>query len=171
MRFLCLGLVIVVTGLYAGKTWHRQQVLRLEQHRHESALAAIRQQAGRVRVLAGTNDWLKSLSPFRTYSLGPGPVLLLTGWNAYDASQASLRQDITGTPDQTECLRRLANRPNIGATVPVLWVLTPETAAWLGRRSGIGSPRLLLFPQRPLLPPGSDSSAWLYRAALDVKKM
>ena len=171
VRFLCLGLLLAVSGIYAAKTWHRQQVLRLEQHRHESALAAIRQRAGRVRVLAGTNDWLKSLSPFQTYSPGPGPVLLLTGWNAYDGSQAALRQDIAGTPDQTECLRRLANRPNIGPDAPVLWVLTPETAVWLHRRSGIGSLQLLLFPQRLLLPPGSDSSAWRYQTALDVKKM
>ncbi|MDQ2795182.1 MAG: hypothetical protein M3Y12_14415, partial [Bacteroidota bacterium] len=171
VRFLGVGLLIAVTGLYAAKTWHRHRVLRLEQRQHENALAAIRQQGGLVQVLAGTNDFLKSLSPFRAYSLGPGPVLQLTGWPAHDGSQAVLRQAIAGTPDQTECLRRLANRPNTGAASRVLWVLTPETAAWLGRRTRVDSPPLLLLPQRPLLPSGPDSSARLYQAALDVKKM
>ena len=163
--------LLVVAGLYAAKTWHRHQVLRLEQLRHESALAVLRQPAGSVRVLAGTNDFFKSLSPFRVYSPGPGPVLQLTGWPAHDASQVALRQAIAGTPDQTECLRRLANRPGKGAAAPVRWVLTPETAAWLGRRTGFAGPRIVLSPQRPLLPTGSDSSVWLYRAALRLKKM
>ena len=171
VRFLGLGLLVAVTGLYAVKTWHRHQVLQLEQRQHESALAAIRQQAGPVRVLAGTNDFLKSLSPFRVYSPGPGPVLQLTGWSAHDGSQVALRQAISGTPDQTECLRRLADWPGKGAAAPVLWVLTPETAAWLGRRTSFAGPRIVLSPQRPLVLSGSDSAVWLYRAALRLKKM
>lgn len=133
--------ILLIAGLYAAKTGHRYRVLHQERRQHESALAAISREAGRVRVLAGTNDLLKSLSPFRTYYPGPGPVLLLTGWSAHDASQARLRQALTGTPDQTECLRRLARR--VGPDSVVLWFLTPETARWLNRRSrfnGLGSP-------------------------------
>ncbi|MCI1187397.1 hypothetical protein MON38_08190 [Hymenobacter sp. DH14] len=170
-RFFSIALLLAVVSLYVAKTWHRHQVLQQEQRRHESALAALGQQAGQVRVLAGTNDWLKSLSPFRTYSPGPGPVLLLTGWPAHDASQAALRQSLSGTADQTECLRRLANRPVIGTDVPVLWLLSPETAAWLSRRTAFDGPRLLLTPQRPLPSAAPDSAVWLYQAALQLKKM
>ena len=105
------------------------------------------------------------------YSPGPGPVLQLTGWSAHDGSQVALRQAISGTPDQTECLRRLADWPGKGAAAPVLWVLMPETAAWLGRRTSFAGPRIVLSPQRPLVLSGSDSAVWLYRAALRLKKM
>ena len=127
-----LGMVLAggIVLLYAAKTYHRWQVLSKEQRHHEAALVEItRRTAGRVRVLAGTNDLLKSLSPFRSYSLGPGPVLLLSGWSAHDPSQPCLRQRLAGTADQTACLRHLA-QPGSGAR----WVLSAETARWLNRR-------------------------------------
>ena len=146
-RLRCLGMVLAggVVLLYAAKTYHRLQVLSKEQRRHEAALAEItRCTAGRVRVLAGTNDLLKSLSPFRSYSLGPGPVLLLSGWSAHDPSQPCLRQRLAGTADQTACLRRLA-QPGSSAR----WVLSAETARWLNRRfrypTGAG-PAVVLRP-------------------------
>ena len=143
-RWLLAG-ALVAGLLYGAKTWHRRQVLGPERSRHEATLAAIeRLGAGRVRILAGTNDLLKSLSPFRSYAPGPGPVLLLTGWNAHDASQARLRRALSGHADQTGCLRYLA--ASGGAGKPPLWVLTPETAAWLGRRFALGGPRLRLVP-------------------------
>lgn len=171
LRLGAAAVLLAVVSLYGVKTWHRHRVLQQERQRHERALAALRGLAGRVRVLAGTNDFLKSLSPFRSYSLGPGPVLLLTGWSAQDASQIALRRDISGSPDQTECLRRLAARPAAGAPAPVLWVLTPETAAWLSRRTAFDGPRVLLLPLKPLLPPSAGSAVWLYQAALQAKKM
>ena len=171
VRWLGGAVLLAVAGLYAAKTWHRQQVLHREQQQHESALAALRQLPAEVRVLAGTNDFLKSLSPFRAYSLGPGPVLLLTGWSAHDNSQAALRRSLGGSPRQAECLGQLANWYSTGAVLPVAWALTPETAAWLSRRSvGVG-PRLLLTPWQPLQPADTASTVWLYRAALDGKKM
>ncbi|MEL5994888.1 hypothetical protein, partial [Hymenobacter segetis] len=166
-----IAIFLLITTLYAAKTWHRHQVLSRELQQHESALAAISRPAGRVRVLAGTNDFLKSLSPFRPYSPGPGPVLLLTGWPAHDASQAALRQSLSGTTDQTECLRRLANRPGIGPDAPVVWLLSPGTAAWLERRTAFDGPRLLFSSQRPLPSAAADSAVWLYQAALQLKKM
>ena len=138
------ALVLLTSSLYAAKTWHRYQILQHERHRHESDLVVIGQQAGRVRVLAGTNDVLKSLSPFCTYYPGPGPVLLLTGWPAHDESQARLRQYLTGTADQTESLRRLARRA--GPDSEVVWFLTPEIARWLHWRSGFGGAPLSLAP-------------------------
>ena len=159
-RWLLAG-ALVAGLLYGAKTWHRRQVLGQERSRHEATLAAIeRLGAGRVRILAGTNDLLKSLSPFRSYAPGPGPMLLLTGWNAHDASQARLRRALSGHADQTGCLRYLA--ASGGAGKPPLWVLTPETAAWLGRRFALGGPRLRLAPV-PGPPFSADTTLREYR--------
>lgn len=163
-RALSLAAVLLVSGLYGAKTWHRQQVLRTEQRRHERALRAIGQLgARRVRILAGTNDYLKSLSPFRTYAPGPGPVLLLTGWPAHDPSQPQLRRALSGAADQSECLRRLAGLPPTGAGAEVRWVLTPETAAWLSRRWGFDGLRLRFAPTGALLPLCNDSPVSVFQ--------
>ncbi|MDO7847689.1 hypothetical protein Q5H92_15070 [Hymenobacter sp. M29] len=168
---LVAGLGLVVFGLYGLKTLHRRQVLRAERGRHEQALRAIGIGAGRLVVMAGTTDLFKSLSPFRADAATPASVLLLSGWPSHDASQAALRKALSGTTDQTECLRRLANRPVIGTDVPVAWVLTPETAAWLSRRTAFDGFQLLFSRQRPVLPAEADSVFWLYRAELQLKKM
>lgn len=163
MRSLSAVVGVVVVSLYGAKTWHRHQVLSQERRQHESGLRYIQARSGgSVRILAGTNDLLKSLSPFRRYSLGPGPVLLLTGWSSHDASQARLRQALTGTTDQTECLRRLARRPTFGVSPQALWVLSPETAHWLSRRFRLGGPRLLLYPEAPAIPCGPNASVRVY---------
>lgn len=154
---------LLVISLYAAKTGHRHQILGREQRQHERALEGIAHpEARRVRILAGTNDFLKSLSPFRPYRLGRQPVLLLTGWSAHDASQAVLRRALTGTPDQTECLRRLARLETDGSEAQVLWVLTPETAHWLSRRFRLTGPRVRLSLGPLPTAYGSDSSAWRY---------
>ncbi|MBD2721113.1 hypothetical protein [Hymenobacter armeniacus] len=135
-------------ALYGVKTWHRHQVLSAERRRHEAALSVLRHRgAGAVRIVAGPNDFLKSLSPFRAYSVGPGPVLLLSGWPSHDASQARLRRALSGTADQTECLRRLARLPTYSAPPRALWVLTPETARWLARRFRFDGAPMLLYPE------------------------
>ena len=154
-HFCTIALLVAISGLYAAKTWHRHQVLQRERQRHENALAALGRKVGRVRVLAGTNDYLKSLSPFRAYSLGAGPVLQLTGWSAHDVSQVHLRRVLTGAADQAECLRRLARRE--GPDDEVVWVLTPETALWLNRRLGVGGLYLEVVPAGP--PP---SASWFF---------
>ncbi|GAB2871714.1 hypothetical protein [Hymenobacter ruber] len=155
--------LLIITTLYAAKTWHRHQILSREQRQHESALDIIAvQEARRVRILAGTNDLLKSLSPYRAYGLGRQPVLLLTGWSSHDASQAELRRALTGTSDQTECLRQLAELGTYGSEAEALWVLTPETAQWLNRRFRLGGPRVQLW-QGPLPTSyGTDSAVWRY---------
>ncbi|UOQ95846.1 hypothetical protein MUN81_11275 [Hymenobacter sp. 5317J-9] len=156
-------LVLAVLLLYGAKTWHRHQVLSAERRRHEIALSELRHQgAGAVRILAGTNDFLKSLSPFRPYSVGPGPVLQLSGWPSHDASQARLRRALSGTADQTECLRRLARLPGYSAPPRVLWVLTPETARWLSRRLALRGERMLLYPEGPPLAHDTAISARVY---------
>ncbi len=145
-RWLLAGALLV--GLaYGAKTLHRRQVLGQERGRHERALAEISTRtrtSGQVRVLSGPNDLLKSLSPFRVYTLGPGPVLLLTGWPAHDPSQPLLRQQLAGTSDQTSCLRRLA-----ASGCRVQWLFSAETAQWLNRRFRYGpapGPALRLLP-------------------------
>ena len=130
LRRLRPAVLVVVGLLYGAKTLHRRHVLGQERGRHEQALAEIAQRTGgTVRVLAGTSDLLKSLSPFRTYPVGAGPVLMLTGWPAHDPSQRALRQALAGSPDQTTCLRRLAAPGR-----QVRWLLSVETADWLNRR-------------------------------------
>ena len=146
---LAAGVVLVVGLLYGAKTRHRRQLLGQEQSRHERAWTEIsRATGGHFRVLAGTNDLLKSLSPFRVYDVGPGPVLALSGWPAHDPSQSRLRRRLMGTSDQIEALRRLA-----GAGPGVRWLLSAETARWLNRRfryrSGPG-PVVELRPQNVL---------------------
>ncbi|MDB5269062.1 MAG: hypothetical protein JWP58_2102 [Hymenobacter sp.] len=165
VRFPRLAIIalLALATLYAAKTWHRHQVLGREQRQHESALNVIaHQEARRVRILAGTNNFLKSLSPFRTYGLGRQPVLLLTGWSSHDASQAQLRRALTGTTDQTECLRRLARLETYGSEADALWVLTPETAQWLNRRFRLSGPRVPLWLGPLPIAYSADSSVWRY---------
>ena len=162
-RGLGIAFGLMIIGSYAVKTWHRQRVLGEEQALHQKALADIKHLGDRrIRILAGTNDLLKSLSPFRTYSLGSGPVLVLSGWNAHDASQATLRRALSGTTDQTECLRRLAMRSSQGPQFQTLWVLTPETATWLSRRFRFNGPRLLFTPANMPLLAGKASPVQVY---------
>jgi hypothetical protein len=162
-RSIGAAVLLVTVALYGAKTWHRYQVLAREQNRHEYALKQIKRLGfGHIRVLAGTNDFLKSLSPFRTYALGPGPVLLLTGWNAHDASQPALRQAIGGSPNQTACLRQLAGLSGYGPDARIHWVLTPETAHWLSRRFRFDGPRLLLSPETTPLPYNTSSPVRVY---------
>lgn len=163
LRRVGAGLALVAGLLYGAKIGHRHQTLSQEQRHNERALSYIRHRlAGRVRILAGTNDVLKSLSPFRAYSLGPQPVLMLSGWPSHDASQARLRYALSGTTDQTECLRRLAQPPAAGLPPQALWVLTPETAHWLSRRFRFSGPRLWLSPENVALPVGPDSLVRVY---------
>jgi hypothetical protein len=162
-QWLGAAIGLVVIGLYGGKTWHRHQVLSRERQQHEAALDDIaHREAGRVRILAGTNDLLKSLSPFHTYRLGRQPVLLLTGWPSHDASQAGLRRALSGSAGQTECLRRLAGLETYGSEAQVLWVLTPATARWLNRRFRADGPPLTLYSQNGLLFSGADSAMRKY---------
>ncbi|MGI4885816.1 MAG: hypothetical protein ACRYFR_12730 [Janthinobacterium lividum] len=149
---------LAVGALYAAKTGHRRQVLGQERARHERALAELAgRTAGRVRVLAGTTDLLKSLSPFRAYNLGPGPVLSLSGWAAPDASQRALCRALTGAAGQAAALRRLAGAP----AGRVAWVLAAPEAAWLNAAARRGPPA-----QRWALRPGpalaADSSLHFY---------
>ncbi|WP_125932481.1 hypothetical protein [Hymenobacter glacialis] len=155
---LMLGMLAVV--LYGAKTLHRYQVLSREQYRHERAWVQLAQRtAGTTRVLAGTNDLLKSLSPFRVYTPGPGLVLELSGWQSHDPSQATLRRHLTGAPGQAECLRRLAQ-----AAPATRWLLSAETAQWLNRRfrfEAAGQPPVVTLETVEVFP--ADTSLHYYR--------
>jgi|GEM_PF-1781298 len=152
LRLGLSGIGLLVVGLYAAKTWHRTEVLRAERKRHANRLEAVRYHrwydaSFTVKyfshplplpplVLAGTDDLFKSLSPFRRYSLGPRPVLLLTGWPAHEAGPRQLLRQLSGQPAQLPGLRRLAQRPF--GTTP-LWLLSDEVAPVLARQLG-GAP-------------------------------
>jgi hypothetical protein len=143
------GAAMLMVGLYAAKAWHRTEILRAEQKRHAYGLKTLRHHrwydasyavkhfAHRLPlpplVLAGTDDLFKSLSPFRRYSLGPQPVLLLTGWPAHEAGPRRLRQLLSGSAAQLPGLRQLAQL-KYGYTP--LWLLSDEVAPVLARQLG-----------------------------------
>ena len=130
-RLLAIVGLGLLCALYGAKTWHRHQVLGQERSRHEQALQEVaRRSRGQVRVAAGADDLLKSLSPFQTYTLGTGPVLWLSGWPSHDPAQARLYRQLSGHADQASCLRELAARP----AGQVAWLLTAPTAGWLQQR-------------------------------------
>ncbi len=151
MRWAATAFCLLIGIAYGLKTAHRCQVLRQEQHEHQTSLAALRRLApGAVRVLAGTNFLLKSLSPFRVADPGFGPVLQLTGWPAQDASQADLRRYLSGAAGQPQCLVRLAQPPAPGQTRPIVWVLSRPAARWLRRCRAADLPPLSVTDLGPL---------------------
>jgi hypothetical protein len=166
-RFPRIGIAAVlgIELLYGAKIVHRRHILGQERSSHELAMAEIgRRATGQPRVLAGTTDLLKSLSPFRVYGLGTGPVLSLSGWPAHDPSQRLLRQSLAVTSDQTECLRRLA-----ALARNTQWLLSVETAQWLNRRfryaPGV-APAVRLHPGIAL---AADTSLRFYQPDFAVK--
>jgi hypothetical protein len=139
IRWAGVGIVTVVILLYSAKNMHRYHTLQQERKKHEAAWKQIGAQLGNsanksVLVMAGTSDLLKSLSPYKTYSPGPCAVLLLSGWQSHDPSQIRRYQELSGAPNQTECLRRLARQPS-----RTKWLLSAETARWLNRRFRVSS--------------------------------
>jgi hypothetical protein len=158
-RRLGAAAALLVLLLYGAKTLHRRQALGQERSRHERAWAEIsRRTAGHVRVLAGANDLLKSLSPWRVCTPGPGPMLLLSGWQSHDQSQQELRHYLTGAADQPSCLLRLAE-PARGT----YWLLSRETAQWLNRRfryRAEAGPAVVLQPAASLV---ADTTLLFYR--------
>ena len=151
LRWAATAFCLLIGVAYGLKTAHRRRVLRWEQHEHQTSLASLRRLApGAVRVLAGTNFLLKSLSPFCLADPGPGPVLQLTGWPAQDASQAALRRSLSGEADQPHCLVRLAQPSVPGLSRPVVWVLSRPAARWLRRRRAADLPPLIVTDLGPL---------------------
>jgi hypothetical protein len=158
-RRLGLGLGTLAVVLYGAKILHRRQVLGQEQQRHELALAEIKHAtAGSIRVMAGTNDLLKSLSPCRVYAVGPGPVLLLSGWQSHDPSQASLRKHLSGAAGQDACLRHLAQ-----FSQNTKWLLSADAAQWLNRRFRYHTGKGPIVVLRPEMALAADTSLRFYQ--------
>ncbi|MFC7668680.1 hypothetical protein ACFQT0_15845 [Hymenobacter humi] len=109
-------------------------------------------------MMAGTNDLLKSLSPFRVYSVGAGPVLLLSGWQSHDPSQAALRRQLSGKAGQDACLRYLAQ-----FSQDTKWLLSEETAQWLNRRFRYEAGRGPVVVLRPGMRLAADSTLRFYQ--------
>lgn len=145
------GLMVLATTLYVAKTAHRTQVLRAECQAHSQALQQLtRDRLDRKKnvvrslgqslppeplVLGGADDLFKSLSPFRRYTLGPGPVLLLTGWPAHAAGPRGQWQELSGRQPVLAGTRELAQQP-LGRGPR--WLLSAEVAPVLARLLGGG---------------------------------
>jgi hypothetical protein len=174
-RWGTVGVGLAVVALYAAKTAHRTQVLQAESRHHTDRLEYLRDARGQREkivatyfdhplplpplVLAGTDDLFKSLSPFRRYSLGPRPVLLLTGWPAHEAGPRHLLQQLTGQPTQLAGLRQLAQRP-FGTTPH--WLLAADVAPVLARQLG-GPPAFRPWQVAPEMGrPSNINLAWWY---------
>lgn len=169
-RLSFIGIGVLVVGLYAAKIGHRTQVLRAENQQHTEALRQLRHDRTtqedmhphiaadersdyalyldpvRLRqplVLGGADDLFKSLSPFRRYSLGPQPVVLLTGWPAHEAGPRQLLRRVSSHATQQQGLWQLAYEGD-----EVSWLLSDEVAPVLARQLG-GPP---LFRPWPLVP-------------------
>jgi hypothetical protein len=161
-----VGAALVALSLaavpYAYKTLHRRQVLRAEQQRNETQRLPLTVLAGHLVV----TDVLpfKSANAFRTSELRPASVLLVAAWTAADPSQTAWRQQLTGTRDFTESLRRLALRPTVA------WLLTPDGAAVLNRQlARTVGPRVRLVPVGP--PTGFEAEvAQRFRPRVEAPK-
>ncbi|SNC64480.1 hypothetical protein SAMN06265337_1088 [Hymenobacter gelipurpurascens] len=129
-----IKLLLIVLALaavpYALKTAHRREVLVQEQHANNSKRQLIISHSGTAKVVVtdALEETYKSVSSFSD-PVFPKSVRLLSlmGWPTLDPSQGRWRQQLTGTRDFTEAMRRLATRPDVA------WVLTPEGARLLNR--------------------------------------
>lgn len=128
---LVLVALAVAAGPYAYKTWHRHTVLEAER-RHNEQLRAQLTATLPANVLLITDVLpitYKAASPFRNPDPHPTKMMMLSGWTTANASQAAWRQQLTGTRNYTESMRRLAR-----AGAKVRWLLTPEGARILNKQ-------------------------------------
>ena len=159
---------------YAAKTWHRAQLLSAECQRNTRAVGQVAdwRKAHALRpadcpprpisclplVLGGADNLFKSLSPFRTYSLGVGPVVTPTGWPSHLPAQRQLLHRLTHQAGQRAGLRWLAQRP---PGEEPQWLLAAEVAPLLlpcferwqvvAELPFLGTPPLYWYRQKPLL--------------------
>lgn len=128
---LVLVALAVAAGPYAYKTWHRCTVLQTER-RHNQELRAQLTAALPASTLLVTDvlpATYKAASLFRNPDPHPVKMMMLSGWTTANPSQALWRQQLTGTRDFREGMRRLAQ------TVPrVRWLLTPSGARILNKQ-------------------------------------
>ncbi|UOQ68119.1 hypothetical protein [Hymenobacter volaticus] len=126
-----IAVLAVAAVPYSYKTLHRRAVLQRErQHnillRHQLTAKLPADALMVTDVLPAT---YKAASPFHNPDAVPGKMLLLTGWTTSDPSQAAWRQQLTGTRNFAESMRRLAG---IGPRVQLL--LTPSVARILNEQ-------------------------------------
>ncbi|MBT2559557.1 hypothetical protein J7E24_17375 [Hymenobacter sp. ISL-91] len=159
-RAVLLLALLATAGPYAYKSWHRSTTLAQEQVRNRATrqrlytlAAPVAGSAPALLVTDALEETYKSENPFAP---APGPAgaprrLSVKGWPTLHPSQAALRQQLTGTRDFTEALRRL------GPRAEVAWVFTPEGAALLNRQL-----RAKVRPGQPVCQlrraPGQDST-------------
>ncbi|MBD2716994.1 hypothetical protein KBK19_18255 [Microvirga sp. STR05] len=113
---------------YAYKTWHRRTTLVQERQRNQAErqrlFALVHQPPASLPELILSDAFeatYKAESPFAEHSL-VARRLTVAGWTTLHPSQAAWRQQLTGTRNFAEGLRRLAQRTDVG------WILTLGSA-------------------------------------------
>ncbi|GAA3951487.1 hypothetical protein [Hymenobacter algoricola] len=100
-----LGAVVLKNVLRARRHY-------VEQQKCEHYIAQIATYVGR-RPLVMVSPDVRSLSPFRNYDLHAGPMLLLNGWTAHDASQLQVMHSLGGTTSFRQAMQVMANRRDV----------------------------------------------------------
>jgi hypothetical protein len=107
-----LVILVFLLGGYVVKTMRRAYRHHQEQERFEQYLALVNQYVG-TRPLIQASVEVHSLSPFKNYDLGHGPVLVLNGWTAHDPSQLAILRRLTGTDQYAAAMQQLTTRPDV----------------------------------------------------------
>ncbi|GAA3951494.1 hypothetical protein [Hymenobacter algoricola] len=109
-----LGLALLLTLTYAGKTAARSYRHGQEKRENEQYLAQLRAQVGRQPlVVASLYNSFRSLSPLKNYDLGGGLVYMLNGWTANDPSQRAVLRALVGDVTYHQAMNALARRADV----------------------------------------------------------
>jgi hypothetical protein len=155
---------------YSYKTLHRRSVLQAErqhnQQLRQQLTAALPPTALLVTdVLPAT---YKSASPFRNPDARPAKMLMLTGWTTADPSQATWRQQLTGTRHFGAGMQQLAQQ---GPAVQ--WLLTPRVAALLNQQlhtlPASHEAHIALRPEYKAVKLPADT-IWYYQPGVEIVK-
>ena len=115
---------MLVGQLY--KIGHRAAWQQQRQQQSEQVLNQLQARyPGQLLITAGLPDELRALAPFKNYTLGPRPVLLVTGWQTLDPHYPAYWWQLAGSAGLGETIARLSQSTN------VIWVASPAFVAFL----------------------------------------
>lgn len=125
-----------ILPLFSYKLWRDSREYKLSQAQNEAYLKQIYALAQHKTLVSAGVEWAyEMLSPFTTYELSDKPVVTLMSWLTLEPSLVELRNQLTGTRDFEESLKRLAVKPG------VIWIIRDEYAAYLRRYTHMHRPQ------------------------------